>query len=47
MTIDEKIMILEYRRDKLLSRGFFNHRLAAKAQRKIYQLQKKKEDEKV
>ena len=47
MTNEEKIATLEYRRDKLLSRGFFNHRLAAKAQRKIYQLQKKKEAEKV
>ena len=47
MTNEEKIAALEYRRDKLLSRGFFNHNLAAKAQRKIYQLQKKKEDEKV
>lgn len=47
MTNEEKIAALESRRDKLLSRGFFNHNLAAKLQRKIYQLQRKKEAEKI
>lgn len=45
MTNQEKIAALEYRRDKLLSRGFFNHKLAAKIQRKIYNLQKQNESE--
>ena len=47
MTNEQKIAALEYRRDKLLSRGFYNHNLAAKLQRKIYRLQEKcKEEEK-
>ncbi len=41
MTNEQKIAALEYRRDKLLSRGFYNHNLAAKLQRKIYRLQEK------
>ena len=36
MTNSEKIAALEYRRDKLLKKGFFNHTIAAKIQRKIY-----------
>lgn len=40
MTNQEKIAALEYRRDKLLTKGFFNHNIAAKIQRKIYRLQK-------
>lgn len=45
MTNSEKIAALEYRRDKLLKKGFFNHTIAAKIQRKIYKLQKEKEQE--
>lgn len=40
MTNTEKIATLEYRRDNLLKRGFYNHKIAAKLQRKIYKLQK-------
>ena len=40
MTNTEKIAALEYRRDNLLKRGFYNHKIAAKLQRKIYKLQK-------
>lgn len=43
MTNNEKIMALEYRRDRLLKKGFFNHKIAAKIQRKIYKLQKENE----
>ena len=46
MTIDEKISMLEYRHSKLLKKGFFNHTIAAKVQRKIYKLQREKEEEK-
>lgn len=42
MTVDQKIAILTARRDKLLTRGFYNHNIAAKIQRKIYQLEKQK-----
>lgn len=44
MTNKEKIAILEARRDRLLTRGFYNHKIAAKIQRKIYQLQAEKEN---
>ena len=40
MTNQEKISILESRRDNLLKRGFFNRTIAAKIQRKIYKLQR-------
>lgn len=46
MTNDEKIMILEYRRNNLLKKGFFNHKIAAKIQRKIYKLQREDEEKK-
>lgn len=46
MTTNEKIAMLEYRRDNLLKRGFFNHNIAAKVQRKIYRLQREKTEEK-
>jgi len=45
MTIEQRIAILEYRRDKLLKKGFYNHKLAAKIQRKIYALQQKEGNE--
>ena len=40
MTNSEKIAALEYRRDSLMKKGFYNHKIAAKIQRKIYKLQK-------
>lgn len=43
MTNTEKIAILEYRRDNLLKRGFYNRKIAAKLQRRIYKLQKENE----
>lgn len=47
MTNIEKIAALEYRRNKLLKKGFFNHKIVAKLQRKIYKLQNEdKENEK-
>ena len=44
MTNQEKISALEYRKDKLLKKGFFNRTIAAKIQRKIYKLQKENEE---
>lgn len=40
MDIATKIAILKSRKDKLLSRGFYNFRIANKLQRKIYALEK-------
>ena len=46
MTNSEKIAALEYRRDSLMKKGFYNHKIAAKIQRKIYKLQKEEPESK-
>lgn len=45
MTNQEKISALEYRKDKLFKRGFFNRKIAAKIQRKIYKLQREEKEQ--